>query len=53
MMEMKEQEVIPVVRGYLKLYSSIPVSKLALFMEMNEEDIVSALLSFKVGLALA
>lgn len=47
MIEMKEQELIPVLRGYLKLYSSIPVSKLASFMELQQEELVAALLSYK------
>ena len=54
--EIFNQEMQPVatagknLRGYLKLYTSLPVSKLATFHDMTEADFVPRLLSYKVRL---
>jgi len=37
MREIKEQLVLGVVRSYLKLYTALPVSKLARFMEIEPD----------------
>lgn len=49
--EILEQVSIPLLRGYLSLYSSITVAKLASFMEVTEEELIGFLLSFKHKLA--
>jgi len=45
--EIKQQALIPVLRGYLKLYTTMPMTKLASFMEKDEPELLSFLLSFK------
>jgi hypothetical protein len=35
--EVKRQLVLPTIRSYLKLYTTIPISKLANFLEVDEE----------------
>lgn len=45
--EIQEQVSIPLLRGYLSLYSSITIPKLAAFMEVGEEELIGHLLSFK------
>lgn len=47
MEEVQQQITIPILRGYLKLYTTMPLSKLASFVELKEEDLISGLLSFK------
>jgi translation initiation factor 3 subunit L len=47
MEEIKQQSQIPILRGYLKLYSTMPLSKLAAFVDWPEEKLLSYLLSFK------
>uniref|UniRef100_A0A915JA07 Eukaryotic translation initiation factor 3 subunit L n=1 Tax=Romanomermis culicivorax TaxID=13658 RepID=A0A915JA07_ROMCU len=47
MEEVKQQITIPILRGFLKLYTTLPVSKLSSFVEIKEEDLISGLLSFK------
>jgi len=47
MEEIKQQALIPVLRGYLTLYTTMPVSKLASFMEKEEPELLSFLLGFK------
>jgi len=39
--------LIPVLRSYLKLYTSIPIAKLADYLEMKEEDLYAHLISWK------
>jgi translation initiation factor 3 subunit L len=39
--------LIPVLRSYLKLYTSIPIAKLADYLEMKEEDVYTHLISWK------
>lgn len=45
--EVVNQQLIPTIRSYLKLYTTLPISKLAAFMEMKEEDLVTHLMCFK------
>eukprot|EP01095_Lingulamoeba_sp_RSL-Kostka_P001472 TRINITY_DN12054_c0_g1_i1.p1 TRINITY_DN12054_c0_g1~~TRINITY_DN12054_c0_g1_i1.p1 ORF type:complete len:520 (-),score=120.21 TRINITY_DN12054_c0_g1_i1:241-1800(-) len=45
--EIKQQSLLPVIKSYLKLYSSIPISKLSTFLEVDEEELRTALLSVK------
>jgi len=47
MEEVKQQIMIPVLRGYLKLYTTMPVAKLASFVDVPENELISSLLSFK------
>ena len=35
----RQQSLIPVLRSYLKLYQTIPISKLADYLEMSEEEV--------------
>jgi translation initiation factor 3 subunit L len=45
--EVQQQLYIGTIRSYLKLYTTMPVSKLANFLEMDEEDLKDNLLCFK------
>ncbi|CAG0896178.1 unnamed protein product [Darwinula stevensoni] len=45
--EVQQQFLIPTIRSYLKLYTTIPVAKIAAFLDMSEEDFVTHLLCFK------
>ncbi|KRY18408.1 Eukaryotic translation initiation factor 3 subunit L [Trichinella patagoniensis] len=45
--EVKQQKAITILRGYMKLYSTMDMAKLSSFMEKDKENLVSALLSFK------
>ncbi|KAK7002945.1 eukaryotic translation initiation factor 3 subunit L, partial [Biomphalaria glabrata] len=45
--EVEQQILIPTIRSYLKLYTTMPISKLAAFMEMNEEELCTQLMCFK------
>eukprot|EP00842_Homolaphlyctis_polyrhiza_P000430 jgi/Hompol1/1388/HPOL_000059-RA len=38
---------VPTLRSYLKLYSNLPVSKLAGFLEVSEDEVRTQLLTFK------
>lgn len=46
MNEVKQQSILPVIRSYLKLYTSIPISKLAKFLETDENSLRTSLLCF-------
>lgn len=37
--DVRQQILMPTIRSYLKLYSVLPVAKLASFLEMPQEDI--------------
>ncbi|XP_018322814.1 eukaryotic translation initiation factor 3 subunit L [Agrilus planipennis] len=37
MAEVQQQKMLPTIRSYLKLYTTLPLSKLALFMSQNQE----------------
>ncbi|XP_022105099.1 eukaryotic translation initiation factor 3 subunit L-like [Acanthaster planci] len=45
--EIQQQLAIPTIRSFLKLYTTMPISKLAAFLEMSEEDFRTHLLCFK------
>jgi len=45
--EVRQQTVLPTIRSYLKLYTSIPIEKLARFCEMSPEIFREQLLSLK------
>jgi translation initiation factor 3 subunit L len=47
MSEMSQQQIYRKLRSYMKLYTSIPVSKLAAFNDIKNEEITSYLTSFK------
>jgi len=43
----KHQTLVPTIRNYLKLYSTIPVEKLASFLEMDEKTLRVYLMCYK------
>jgi len=45
--EVDQQRLIPTLRSYLKLYSTLPISKLAKFMDMQENEVRCCLMAFK------
>ncbi|KAK7083406.1 Eukaryotic translation initiation factor 3 subunit L [Halocaridina rubra] len=45
--EVQQQQQISVMRSYLKLYTTMPMEKMATFQEMSETDFRNALLCFK------
>jgi len=45
--EVMQQQLLPTIRSYLKLYTTLPISKLAAFMEMSEEQLRTHLMCFK------
>lgn len=45
--EVEQQRLIPTLRSFLKLYTSIPISKLAKFLDMNENEVRCCLMAFK------
>ncbi|XP_072029237.1 eukaryotic translation initiation factor 3 subunit L-like isoform X2 [Amphiura filiformis] len=45
--EVQQQILIPTIRSFLKLYTTMPISKLAAFLDMSEEDFKTQLLCFK------
>lgn len=45
--EVRQQLMLPTIRSYLKLYTTMPISKLAAFLDMKEPDFVNHLLCFK------
>ena len=47
MEEVKQQARLPKLRSYLRLYTTIPIAKLASFMEVSEAEILSLLMAFK------
>jgi len=47
MEEVQQQLMLPTIRSYLKLYTSINLEKMAVFMEMPPEEIRNHLLAFK------
>jgi len=47
MEEVKQQLTLPTIRSYLKLYTTMPLDKLAGFMDMAPEDFRNYLLAFK------
>ncbi|XP_041473105.1 eukaryotic translation initiation factor 3 subunit L-like [Lytechinus variegatus] len=47
MEEVNQQLLIQTIRSYLKLYTTMPVSKLAIFLDLSEEAFRTQLLCFK------
>lgn len=47
MNEVSQQALIPVIRSYLKLYTTMPIAKLAAFLDMDENQFRTELLCFK------
>jgi len=45
--EVSNQQPVPVIRSYLKLYTTLPISKLAAFMDMKEDELNTHLMCFK------
>ncbi|GFO02337.1 eukaryotic translation initiation factor 3 subunit l [Plakobranchus ocellatus] len=45
--EVMQQIQIPIIRSYLKLYTTLPIAKLAAFMDMSDDDLVTQLMCFK------
>lgn len=45
--EVEQQRLIPTLRSFLKLYTSIPISKLAKFLDMQENEVRCCLMAFK------
>ena len=47
MEEVQQQLMLPTIRSYLKLYTTMPLDKMAGFMDMSDEDFRNHLLAFK------
>jgi len=47
MEEIQQQAELPNIRSYLKLYSTLPLKKLAAFMEIDEERLQTELMCYK------
>ncbi|BFZ03287.1 hypothetical protein BsWGS_06326 [Bradybaena similaris] len=45
--EVEQQIQIPTIRSYLKLYTTLPISKLAAFMDMSDDELCTHLMCFK------
>ena len=45
--EVSEQTLLPSIRSYLKLYTTISISKLASYMEMPEAELRTHLMALK------
>ncbi|XP_052759791.1 eukaryotic translation initiation factor 3 subunit L-like [Mya arenaria] len=45
--EVAQQILIPTIRSYLKLYTTLPIQKLAIFMDMSEDELKTNLMCFK------
>lgn len=45
--EVQQQYLLATIRSYLKLYTTMPISKLAAFLDMSEDDLRTYLLCFK------
>lgn len=45
--EVEQQLILPIIRSYLKFYTTMPISKLASFMEVDEPTLREQLLRFK------
>lgn len=47
LVDVRQQVQLPVIRSYLKLYSTISTDKLATFLDMDEHTLRTYLLCFK------
>ena len=45
--EVRQQTLLPTIRSYLKLYTSMPLDKLATYMNISVDDLETHLLCFK------
>ncbi|XP_064594734.1 eukaryotic translation initiation factor 3 subunit L-like [Liolophura sinensis] len=45
--EVTQQILLPTIRSYLKLYTTLPMSKLATFMDLTDEELQTNLMCFK------
>lgn len=45
--EVEQQIQVPTIRSYLKLYTTLPISKLAAFMDMPDDELCTHLMGFK------
>nr|CAG4643953.1 EOG090X0665 [Lepidurus arcticus] len=45
--EVQQQITLPTIRSYLKLYTTMPLGKMAAFLEMSEDEFRTHLLCFK------
>ncbi|GBG84560.1 hypothetical protein CBR_g38842 [Chara braunii] len=45
--EVRQQQLVPSIRSFLKLYTTIPISKLASYMDINESTLRAGLTSYK------
>lgn len=45
--EVSQQIQVPTIRSYLKLYTTLPIAKLAAFMDMSEDELCTQLMCFK------
>ena len=45
--EVDQQQLIPTLRSYLKLYTTLPIAKLAKFLDMKENEVRCCLMAFK------
>ena len=45
--EVAQQKQLPTIRSYLKLYTSMPLDKLANYLEMSVDELEMCLLAFK------
>lgn len=45
--EVAQQQMLGTIRSYLKLYTTLPISKLASFMDLSEDELRTHLLCFK------
>jgi len=45
--EVEQQIQVPTIRSYLKLYTTLPISKLAAFMDMPDDELCTHLMCFK------
>ena len=46
--ELQQHQLLGTIRSYLKLYTTLPLSKLATFMDMSIDELKTALMCFKV-----
>ena len=46
--EVQQHHLLGTIRSYLKLYTTLPLSKLATFMDMSIDELKTALMCFKV-----
>ncbi|KAK3789156.1 hypothetical protein RRG08_001549 [Elysia crispata] len=45
--EVSQQIQVPTIRSYLKLYTTLPIAKLAAFMDMSDDELCTQLMCFK------